>query len=53
MLILKVKPKPLIFVAVGRSVLRGAEHVAQVCSGTMAKRIASALNRYKPDRRGQ
>lgn len=41
------------FVAVGRAVMRGAEHIAQAVSGTFAKRIANALNNHVPDRRGQ
>jgi hypothetical protein len=40
------------FVAVGSAVMRGAERIAQAVSATMAHRIANALNRYKPGRKG-
>jgi hypothetical protein len=45
------KPK-LIFVAVKSAVMRGAVHIAQACSFTMARRIANALNQYEPNDRG-
>jgi hypothetical protein len=42
------------FVAVGQDVKQGqALTVARATSGTMAKRIANALNAYTPDSRGQ
>ncbi len=47
------KPNPLPFVAIGRAVMRGAEHMAQCVSNNFAKRVAAALNKYVPDRRGQ
>jgi hypothetical protein len=40
------------FVAVGASVMRGAEHIATAVSNTFARRIARALNDHKPNSRG-
>jgi hypothetical protein len=40
------------FVNVGATVMQGSESVASCRSVTMAKRIAAALNWYKPGRRG-
>lgn len=40
------------FVAIGRSVMRGADHIATAVSNTFAQRIARALNRHKPNSRG-
>lgn len=40
------------FAAVGRSVMRGQEHIATAVSSTMAQRIARALNAHKPNSRG-
>jgi hypothetical protein len=46
-------PKPpLQFVAVRLAVMDGDRHVATAVSGTMAKRIARALNLHAPDERG-
>lgn len=47
------KPSSFPFIAKDRAVLRGKDHVAQACSGTFAKRIANALNLYRPTSRGQ
>lgn len=43
------------FVAVRRSklVMRGEELICRAASHTMAKRIANALNRHTPNRRGE
>lgn len=41
------------FVAVGRAIMRGSEHVAQAVSNNFAKRVAAALNFYRPNSRGQ
>jgi hypothetical protein len=41
------------FVGVGTSVMAGDEWVASAASGTMAARIANALNWYKPGKRGR
>lgn len=47
-------PPGLPFVVRERTlVYRGQQKVAIVLSGTMAKRIANALNQYLPDERGQ
>jgi hypothetical protein len=43
---------PPLFVAVGRSVVRGENHVAIAISHTMAKRISRALNNHVPNSRG-
>jgi hypothetical protein len=40
------------FVAVGKTVMRGQEFVANAASHTMALRIARALNNHKPNARG-
>jgi hypothetical protein len=40
------------FVAVGASVMRGAEHIATAISNTFARRIARALNEHTPNSRG-
>lgn len=45
-------PAPAKFVNVGASVMQGAESIATCRSVNMAKRIAAALNWYKPGRRG-
>lgn len=47
------RPTGLPFVAVENTVYRGQTRIAICFSGTMAKRIANALNRYIPDSRGQ
>jgi hypothetical protein len=44
--------KDVKFVAVDRSIMRGAEHIATAISRTMAQRIARALNLHKPNSRG-
>lgn len=44
--------RPPQFVNVGASVMRGAETIATCRSVTMAKRIAAALNWYRPGPRG-
>lgn len=44
--------KPLQFVAVGNVIMRGPEWIANVCSASMAKRIARALNLHPTDKRG-
>lgn len=41
-----------IFVAIKRAVMRGSECIAVALSHTMARRIANALNRYKPTDKG-
>lgn len=41
------------FVGVGRKVMKGADYICEAVSYTYAKRIANALNLYKPSRRGQ
>lgn len=45
-------PEPAQFVAIGQSIMQGARHIATAVSGTMAKRIARALNLHQPDERG-
>jgi hypothetical protein len=40
-------PKVLKFVAIGRSVMRGAEHIATTTTPSWAQRIAHALNFFK------
>lgn len=40
------------FVAIGRAVMQGSKHVATARSHTFARRIAEALNRHTPSRRG-
>ena len=45
-------PDAVRFVAVKSAVMRGSEHVATAVSKTMAKRIANALNRHKPNSEG-
>jgi hypothetical protein len=42
----------LLFVSRQSSIFRGSEHIATAVSKTMAKRIANALNVYKPNREG-
>lgn len=42
----------LLFVAVKETVKRGSEVVCRAKSNTYARRIAEALNRYKPGERG-
>jgi hypothetical protein len=46
-----LKPQPL-FVAIRTVVMRGSEYIATATSSTMARRIANALNRYKPNEKG-
>lgn len=41
-----------LFVAVRLAVMRGTERIATAVSKTMAKRIANALNRHKPNSEG-
>lgn len=41
-----------IFVALGRTIVRGKEHIATAVSVNMAKRICNALNFYKPNKNG-
>lgn len=43
---------PVLFVAVGSNVVQANEGVAVARSGTMAARIANALNEYIPGDRG-
>jgi hypothetical protein len=45
-------PETKKFVAVKSAVMYGAEHIATAISKTMAKRIANALNKHKPNREG-
>jgi len=40
------------FAHVDCSVMRGAENICTARSGSMAERIANALNRYRPGKRG-
>lgn len=40
------------FAAIKASVLQGSTTVARAASKTMAKRIANALNKYKPNKEG-
>jgi hypothetical protein len=46
------RPDLIKFVAVDRSIMRGAEHIATACSNTFARRIARALNEHQPNSRG-
>lgn len=41
------------FAAAGQDVKQGPLTIARAASTNMAKRIANALNKYVPDRRGQ
>ena len=41
-----------IFVAIRRAVMRGSEMIATAKSHTFARRIAEALNRYAPGKKG-
>lgn len=45
-------PKPALYVAVKSAVMKGAVHIAQACSFTMARRIAKLLNEHPPGKRG-
>lgn len=45
-------PKVSYFVAIKRAVMRGSEAIAHARSHTMARRIAEALNRYRPGPKG-
>jgi len=45
-------PKQSLFVAVRRAIMRGSECIATAKSHTMARRIARALNIYKPGEKG-
>jgi len=47
-----VCPPPPRFAAAGASVMLGHEQIATTRGNNMAKRIANALNWYKPGRRG-
>lgn len=40
------------FVGIARAVMQGAKCVAVACSHTFAKRIARALNKHVPNKRG-
>jgi hypothetical protein len=40
------------FVAIRRAIMRGSELIATAKSHTFARRIAEALNKYTPGRRG-
>jgi hypothetical protein len=42
----------LIFVAVRNVIMRGSEYIGTAVSSTMARRIANALNCYKPGKKG-
>ena len=44
-------PTP-VYVAIGPRVMLGDRAVCTAVSNTMAKRIAAALNKHTPDRRG-
>lgn len=44
--------RPIKFAAVGRSIMQGTAHIATAISGTMARRIAKALNHHEPNSRG-
>jgi hypothetical protein len=46
------RPPPTLFVAISTSVMLGRHHIATAISKTMAKRIANALNRHKPNDEG-
>ena len=43
---------PVLFVAYGHGVKQGSEQIALAKSKTMARRIANALNKYKPNDKG-
>ncbi len=45
-------PRPFMFIAIRRAVMRGSEMVATAKSHTFARRIANALNAYTPTRKG-
>lgn len=47
-----VLPPEKRFVAVKSAVMQGSEHIATAKSKTMAKRIANALNKHKPNDEG-
>jgi hypothetical protein len=51
----QIENRPIRFIAVKGStiVMRGAEFIASACSRTMAKRIANALNIYRPNKKGE
>jgi hypothetical protein len=40
------------YAAIGLRVMHGAKAICTAVSNTMAKRIAAALNKHTPDRRG-
>ncbi len=40
------------FVGVRDAVMRGSQWIATACSRTMAQRIANALNKHVPNRKG-
>lgn len=46
-------PADLKIVAIGDVVMMGPLHVAKARSANFAKRIANALNQYRPNSRGQ
>jgi hypothetical protein len=46
-------PQGLRFVAVGNTVYRGQAQICLAFTGNMAKRIANALNKYIPNKKGQ
>jgi len=50
-----IRPRPdsvVQYVAIGRAVMKGQEHIATACSNTMARRIANALRKYVPNQKG-
>lgn len=48
----RCKPVPVVFVGIRKTVMQGEKCVGVMCSKTMAKRTANALNRHKPNREG-
>jgi hypothetical protein len=48
----KPSPDSLQFVAVRKGIKQGPHYVAMAKSSTMARRIANALNQYKPNAKG-
>jgi len=42
----------VVFASAGQDVKQGLRTIARAVSGTMALRIANALNQYKPGKRG-
>lgn len=43
---------PPLFVALRRVVMQGDKRICEATSSTLARRIANALNRYTPTRKG-